>query len=60
MKKYNNFINGKWIDSEAKEIIKDEFEPHLIGRNFISLKKISDELKCPYSVADVTKIKDLI
>ena len=24
MEKYNNFINGKWIDSEAKEIIKVE------------------------------------
>ena len=24
MEKYNNFINGQWIDSEAKEIIKVE------------------------------------
>ena len=52
--------SGSIGSSIAKEIIKDEFEPHLIGRNYASLKKISDELKCPYSVADVTKSKDLI
>tara|TARA_B100000029_G_scaffold229219_1_gene226776 strand:+ start:1933 stop:2658 length:726 start_codon:yes stop_codon:yes gene_type:complete len=51
--------SGSIGSSIAKEIIKDEFEPHLIGRNYTSLKKISDELKCPYSVADVTKSKDL-
>ena len=52
--------SGSIGSSIAREIIKDEYEPHLIGRNFKSLKKLSDELNCPYDVTDVTKSDDLI
>ncbi len=52
--------SGSIGSSIAREIIKDEYEPHLIGRNFKSLKKLSDELNCPYNVTDVTKSDDLI
>ena len=52
--------SGSIGSSIANEIIKDGFEPHLIGRNYNSLKKLSDELNCSFEVADVTNSKDLI
>ena len=52
--------SGSIGSSIANEIIKDGFEPHLIGRNYNSLKKLSDELNCSFEVADVTNSKDLM
>ena len=52
--------SGSIGSSIANEIIKDGFEPHLIGRNYHSLKKLSDKLNCSFEVADVTNSKDLI
>ncbi|MBI04364.1 MAG: short-chain dehydrogenase [Pelagibacteraceae bacterium] len=44
----------------AREFVNNQFEPHLIGRNFSALKNVSEELNCSYEVADVTKTDDLI
>ena len=51
--------SGSIGSSIAKEISSDKFEPHLIGRNFSSLKKVSEELNCSYEVADVTNTDNL-
>jgi len=40
--------------SIAKEVIDDGLEPHLVGRNFYTLKETAEKIKCSYSVADVT------
>ena len=41
---------GSWI---AKEVINDGYKPHLIGRNEESLKLVSSNLNCEYSIVDV-------
>ena len=46
--------------SIAREVKNEKFEPYLIGRNFSSLKNVSEELNCSYGVADVTISEDLI
>ena len=51
--------SGSIGSSIAREIINEQYEPHLIGRNFSSLKNVSEELSCTYEVADVTNSKDL-
>ena len=60
-KKKNVIIGGSGSigSSIAKEISSEKFEPHLIGRNFSSLKKVSEELNCSYEVADVTNTDNL-
>ena len=52
--------SGSIGSSIAREIKKDKFQPHLIGRNYASLKKLSNELNCSFEIVDVTKSKDLI
>ena len=51
--------SGSIGSSIAREISSEKFEPHLIGRNFSSLKNVSEELNCAYEVADVTNSSDL-
>ncbi len=51
--------SGSIGSSIAREISSEKFEPHLIGRNFSSLKKVSEELNCSYEVADVTNTDNL-
>ena len=51
--------SGSIGSSIAKEISSEKFEPHLIGRNFSSLKEVSEELNCSYEVADVTNTDNL-
>tara|TARA_B100000029_G_scaffold348937_1_gene341315 strand:- start:362 stop:1084 length:723 start_codon:yes stop_codon:yes gene_type:complete len=43
----------------AKEILKENFEPYLIGRNFFELNKLSKELKCEFKKADVGNTEEL-
>tara|TARA_Y100000748_G_C15333528_1_gene425066 strand:+ start:4 stop:729 length:726 start_codon:yes stop_codon:yes gene_type:complete len=45
--------SGSIGSSIAKEVIDDGFEAHLIGRNEESLKSVSGDLNCEYSIADV-------
>ena len=45
--------------SIAKEVIKLGYRPHLIGRNYSSLNAASKELDCEFTIADVTKSKEL-
>ena len=52
--------SGSIGSSIAREISSEQFEPHLIGRNFSSLKNVSEELNCAYEVADVTNSSNLI
>ena len=51
--------SGSIGSSIATEINSEKFEPHLVGRNFSSLKKVSEELNCSYEVADVTNTDSL-
>ena len=46
--------SGSIGTSIAKEIKKEGFVPHLIGRNITSLKNVSEEFDCSYDVVDVT------
>ena len=52
--------SGSIGSSIAREIINHNYEPFLIGRNFSSLRKLSEELGCSYEVADVTKRDELL
>ena len=52
--------SGSIGSSIAREIINHNYEPFLIGRNFSSLRKLSEELGCSYEVADVTKTDELL
>ena len=45
--------------SIAKEVIKLGYKPHLIGRNYSTLNTASNELNCEFTIADVTKSKEL-
>ena len=48
------------IGSEiAKEVKKDGFQPHLIGRNITSLKSVSQELNCPFNEVDINNTEKL-
>ena len=48
------------IGSEiAKEVKKDGFQPHLIGRNITSLKSVSQELSCPFNEVDINNTVQL-
>ena len=51
--------SGSIGSSIAKEMIKEDFEPYLIGRNFAELSKISSQLGCDFAKADVNNSKDL-
>ena len=51
--------SGSIGSSIAKELIEDGFQPHLIGRNEESLKTVSKDLNCEYSVADVNNSEQL-
>ena len=51
--------SGSIGSSIAREISSEKFEPYLIGRNFSSLKNVSEELNCAYEVADVTNSNNL-
>lgn len=51
--------SGSIGSSIAKEVLKNGFDPHLIGRNFFSLTKLSKEIKCSFDMADVTKTDEL-
>lgn len=44
----------------AKEVIKDGFEVHLIGRNKDLLEKKSSEISCSYNLADVNDSDQLV
>jgi len=46
--------SGSIGSSIAREVKKDGFTPHLIGRNITSLKSVSEEIQCSYDVIDVT------
>jgi len=43
----------------AREVSDNGYIPHLVGRNENDLKKISDDLKCSYSIADVLNAENL-
>jgi len=46
--------SGSIGSSIAKEVIDNDFEPHLIGRNFSSLEEMSKKLNCKFDTVDVT------
>ena len=43
----------------AKELTKEKYSIHIIGRDEKSLKEISDNINCEYSIADVLDIDKL-
>ena len=43
----------------AKELTKEKYSIHIIGRDEKSLKEISDSINCEYSIADVLDINKL-
>lgn len=51
--------SGSIGSSIAREIKKDGYEPHLIGRNITSLKSVSEELSCSFDVLDIKDTKKL-
>ena len=51
--------SGSIGSSIANEIIKEDFEPYLIGRNFSELSKLSNQLGCKFTKADVNNTDEL-
>ena len=45
MKKYKNFIDGKWLDNESKETIKVEGQPDKTIKKIIEIQLIDGKLK---------------